>query len=413
VGAVGALVTASRALEAARPPWLAHPPGSLLVAASDSPADQKRLAQIVCRGHDDQAQIEAALAEVAEGGSVTLASGHYYLSEPLALVRGGSKLSGVYPISSRAAVGGPSAPDQGMMAVLTPAPGRSLPCLICLVPAQPSVGLEISNLYLLGTSPEGVLLDGAALGQAISNVSIAGILAYQGAVGIQVAGSHSSVENCIVRGARAYGMRLSGPYLKVVNNQVTNIGGDGIDTDGAANLISGNVVVDTFGGIAMGNNFEGEKPPFSTVPSSHSGTMIQSNYIKGTRGSALVVNSDPTGRIKPETSSVTLSQNSVYVDSSVLRGPAVDVDCATNVLITNNLIDLSGPTSPYSAIGVTDSSAVLVIGNTIAGRWRGGPVLGQAVSGLVSINNKTVIDSSTTLAGDLTGLLNGSTLGLD
>ena len=49
------------------------------VAASDSPASDKALADLVCTGHDDQETIQKAIDAVGTGGTVYLASGNYFI----------------------------------------------------------------------------------------------------------------------------------------------------------------------------------------------------------------------------------------------------------------------------------------------------------------------------------------------
>ena len=51
----------------------------LIVAASDSPARDKRIADFVCKGKNDERIINKAIAALPYGGTVQLLDGNYYI----------------------------------------------------------------------------------------------------------------------------------------------------------------------------------------------------------------------------------------------------------------------------------------------------------------------------------------------
>ena len=217
------------------------------------------------------------------------------------------------------------------------------------------------------------------------------------------------------------GIKVTGNNDSIINNTVTGVGGFGIFTDNANNvLIQGNTVSGTTGSGDSGHGIY--------VSGTTSGAVIQGNIIDNNGSGGMNINGDASeGGTKLVTNAL-IEDNQIYnnggnginadgLQSSTIKNNLIynyasygiclyQIDAggpSINNVIVNNTIDSGTSTGTDGAIRILDSSTgntilnnILLDGSTIAYR-----IAADSISGTVS--NYNIIPSGAQVQSDDTG----------
>lgn len=215
-------------------------PHTYLVAPSDAPDRLKRMADFVCDGVNDEAEINMAIRNldtVGGGGSVRLLPGTFFVG--VAATHGSY---GRYCILIHPALGGPvSLRGEGRSTTIRPMPGVDT-CTLLI--AESTQLCDIGDLRLYGAGEADV--DGAVVNVSYSDVQ--SLMLEELSVGVQIPGYSNNVREVTFRG-----VVVPIWLADSTENHIADLVGEGYVTDGVGVRVSGGASLNSI----VGGNLEG------------------------------------------------------------------------------------------------------------------------------------------------------------